>query len=138
MKKFLLSTSAALALVAISAAANAGERHGPEFGTKALSLGLGFGNVYADTYGSTANAKTTNTYTSSAKASITPPEEEECETVCEVSRNSKYQRPVVATEAHATAKNEFLHTCEGLCGCKGAWLLARRRLGRHYRVIRQI
>jgi hypothetical protein len=112
--KQLLSSCAALALIAFSANAQAEGRNGA--GTIALSLGLGFGQVYADTYGSKANANTKNTYTSSAKASITPPAEEpvECLSACEESTvmNGK-KHPVVSTEAHATATNESSTNVQG-------------------------
>lgn len=111
--KQLLSSCAALALIAVSASAYAGQR--PEPGTIALSLGLGFGQVYADTYGSQANASTKNTYTSSAKASITWPDEEpvECLSECTSSRTMGGKHPVISTEAHATATNESSTSVKG-------------------------
>ncbi|MCU0790042.1 MAG: hypothetical protein MUE79_03160 [Nitratireductor sp.] len=112
--KQLLSSCAAIALIAASASAYAGQKAQP--GTIALSLGLGFGQVYADTYGSQANANTKNTYTSSAKASITPPAKEEpveCVSVCAESSVNGKKHPVISTEAHATATNESSTSVKG-------------------------
>jgi hypothetical protein len=108
MKKYLLSSGAAIALLAIALPAQASERRGFQFGTVSLSLGLGLGTVEADTWGSKANATTKNTYNATASASVTPPEEEEEPVLTSVEENGAVHRhrPVLSTSAHADVTNE--------------------------------
>ncbi len=108
MHKYLLSSGAAIALLAIAIPAQAGERDGFKFGTVSLSLGLGLGTVEADTWGSKANATTKNTYNATASASVTPPEEEEEPVLTSVEENGgvHHHRPVLKTTAHADVTNK--------------------------------
>lgn len=93
----LLFPCAAIALITMSASAHAGKI---EVGTIAVSLGLGFGNTVAQTYGSQANATTTNNYRAKARAgSQESTDENGAVATSETAPN------IWSTEAHAGVNN---------------------------------